>query len=160
MGVHNLFHIGDKVFYPMHGAGTVKKIEEKNVLGSVEKYCVIHIPISQMDVMIPVEKLEKSGVRSVVDQEMIKEVLYNFHHTEPQEPLSWKERFNINQAKIKTGDMRDSAEVVHDLLLQNKEKPLNTSEKQMLHQAQRFLISEIVLIKGITENQAADLIKC
>jgi CarD family transcriptional regulator len=158
--VHNLFQVGDKVFYPMHGAGTVKAIEEKDVLGAVKQYCVISIPISQMDIMIPMDKLEKSGVRSIVGQEIMKEVLQDFHHAQPHEPLAWKERFSANQAKIKTGDIRDSAEVVHDLLLQNKEKALNSSEKQMLHQAQRYLISEIVLISGMSENEAADLIKC
>ena len=28
-----MFAIGDKVVYPMHGAGIIEKIEEKEVLG-------------------------------------------------------------------------------------------------------------------------------
>ena len=55
MGVHNLFQIGDKVFYPLHGAGIINAIEEKEVLGKTQEYYVIHIPISKMDVMIPIE---------------------------------------------------------------------------------------------------------
>ena len=45
MGVHILFQIGDKVFYPMHGAGIIKAIEEREVLGKTEEYCIINIPI-------------------------------------------------------------------------------------------------------------------
>ena len=28
-----MFNIGDKIVYPMHGAGTIDAIEEKNILG-------------------------------------------------------------------------------------------------------------------------------
>ena len=37
MGVHNLFQIGDKVFYPLHGAGIINAIEEKEVLGKTRR---------------------------------------------------------------------------------------------------------------------------
>ena len=33
-----MFSIGDKVVYAMHGAGTVKAIEEKKILGEVRSY--------------------------------------------------------------------------------------------------------------------------
>ncbi|MEC2303323.1 transcription factor YdeB, partial [Bacillus cereus] len=45
------------------------------------------------------------------------------------------------------------AEVVRDLMRMKKEKALNTSEKKLLDDAYRFLVSELELIKGITENQ-------
>ena len=28
-----MFNIGDKIVYPMHGAGTIDSIEEKDILG-------------------------------------------------------------------------------------------------------------------------------
>lgn len=154
-----LFQVGDKVFYPMHGAGIIKAIEEKEILGKIQEYCVISIPISKLDVMIPTNKMEKSGIRSIVDLETMRNILFDFHNVVPNCSLSWKERFNSNMEKMKTGKMSDSAEVVRDLLYQNKEKTLNTSEKQMLQHAQRNLISELILIKDITESKAADLLK-
>ena len=33
-----MFNIGDKIVYPMHGAGTIDSIEEKNILGETQKY--------------------------------------------------------------------------------------------------------------------------
>ena len=33
-----MFSIGDKVVYPMHGAGTIQNIEEKEVLGETRAY--------------------------------------------------------------------------------------------------------------------------
>jgi CarD family transcriptional regulator len=159
MEVNCLFQIGDKVFYPMHGAGMVKSIEEKEIQGEKQSYCVITIPISHMDIMIPLEKMEQLGVRSVVDKETMNHILFDFHHLEPNNSMPWKERYRVNLEKLKTGRMSDSAEVVRDLLCRNKEKSLNASEKQMLHQAQRNIISEISMINNITEHQAADLLK-
>lgn len=154
-----LFQVGDKVFYPMHGAGIIKAIEDKEILGKTREYCIISIPISKMDVMIPSDKMEQSGIRSVVDLETMNDILFDFHNVEPSRSLPWKERLSSNMEKMKTGKMSDSAEVVRDLLHQNKEKTLNTTEKQMLQHAQRNLISELILIKDITESKAADLIK-
>lgn len=33
-----MFKIGDKVVYPMHGAGIIEEIEEKEILGEKRKY--------------------------------------------------------------------------------------------------------------------------
>ena len=154
-----MFQIGDKIFYPMHGAGVIKAIEEKEILGKKQSYCVIEIPISHMDIMLPMNKMEEFGVRTIIDKETMNHILFDFHHVEPSKSLPWKERYQLNYNKLKTGSMSDSAEVIRELQHQNKEKSLNASEKQLLHQAQRNVISEISMIKNISENQAADLLK-
>ena len=33
-----MFNIGDKIVYPMHGAGTIAAIEEKDILGVKQSY--------------------------------------------------------------------------------------------------------------------------
>ena len=99
----NLFQVGDRVFYPMQGAGIIKAIEEREILGKMQEYYIIHIPISKMDIMIPVKTIQKSGVRSIVDRKMLKDILYDFHHGEISDPLSWKERYDLNTEKMKQG---------------------------------------------------------
>ncbi|MBS4195271.1 CarD family transcriptional regulator [Lederbergia citri] len=153
-----MFQIGDKVFYPMHGAGVIKAIEEKEILGERRQYYVISIPISNMNVMIPMQSIGMAGLRLVVDNKTMKNILFDFHNEEPTCSLPWKERYKQNMEKLKTGDMTNSAEVVRDLLYLQKDKVLNTSEKQMLNDASKILISEISMIKDISETQAADLL--
>lgn len=158
MGVDSLFQIGDRVFYPMHGAGVIEAIEEREIQGESQKYCVIAIPTSNMNVMIPLRNVEKLGVRQIVDRTTLKDILYDFQHEESDCSLPWKERYKRNSEKMRTGEFCDGAEVVRDLLYLEKEKPLNSSEKQMLNEARKILISELVLIKDISEIQAADLL--
>jgi len=49
-----VFKIGDRVVYPMHGAGVIEAIEEKEILGVRKKYYVMKLPVGEMKVMIPI----------------------------------------------------------------------------------------------------------
>ncbi|MDI9515328.1 MAG: CarD family transcriptional regulator, partial [Bacillota bacterium] len=46
-----MFAIGDKIVYPMHGAGIIESIEEKEILGERKQYYVMKMPIGDMKVM-------------------------------------------------------------------------------------------------------------
>lgn len=158
MEVDELFKIGDNIVYPMHGAGVIEAIEEKEVLGEKRQYFVIRMPINNMQVMIPKAKIENSRIRMVVEKPVLDNVLDIFHHGESDRSLTWKERYKSNMEKMKTGEIQEGAEVVRDLMRINKEKALNTSERQMLDNARRIFISELGLVNGITEIQATDLL--
>ena len=56
-----MFNVGDKVVYPMHGAGVIESIEEKEILGERKKYYVMRMPIGDMKVMVPMSNVEKIG---------------------------------------------------------------------------------------------------
>ena len=38
-----MYKIGDKILYPMHGAGTIEKIESREILGQVKDYYILNI---------------------------------------------------------------------------------------------------------------------
>ncbi|PEA24207.1 transcription factor YdeB [Bacillus cereus] len=153
MEVDYMFQIGDNIVYPMHGAGIIEAIEEKEFSGKKQRYYVIKMSISNMQVMIPMGKILSSSIRPVTDIRALKHIIHIFRHGESDKLLPWKQRYKVNTDKIKTGEIQEGAEVVRDLMRMKKEKALNTSEKKMLDNAHEFLISELGLIKGITENQ-------
>ncbi len=153
MEVDYMFQIGDNIVYPMHGAGIIEAIEEKEFSGKKQQYYVIKMSISNMQVMIPMGKILSSSIRPVTDILALKHIIQIFQHGESDKLLPWKQRYKVNTDKIKTGEIQEGAEVVRDLMRMKKEKALNTSEKKMLDNAHEFLISELGLIKGITENQ-------
>jgi CarD family transcriptional regulator len=153
MGVDFLFQIGDNIVYPMHGAGKIKAIEEKEVLGKKQQYYVLKMSISNLQLMIPAGYIISSSLRPVTDLMAIENIIDIFQHGESDRSLVWKQRFKVNTEKIKTGKIQEGAEVVRDLMRMQKEKALNGSEKKMLVDAHDFLISELELIEGITENQ-------
>jgi len=148
-----LFEIGDNIVYPMQGAGIIKAIEEKEISGEKQQYYVIKMSASNMEVMIPTGKILSSNIRPVTDITALTHIIDIFQHGESDRLLTWKQRYKVNTDKIKTGKIQEGAEVVRDLMRMQKEKALNASEKKMLDNAHEFLISELGLIKGITENQ-------
>ena len=151
MEVDYLFQIGDNIVYPMHGVGIIKAIEEREISEEKQQYYVIKMLIGNMQVMIPTGR--SSSIRPVTDIIALKHIINIFHHGESDRLLPWKQRYKVNTDKIKTGKIQECTEVVRDLMRMKKEKALNTSEKKMLDNAHEFLISELGLIKGITENQ-------
>jgi CarD family transcriptional regulator len=153
-----LFQVGDKIVYPMHGAGVIEATEEKEILGEKQQYYVINMPIGNMLVMVPMGKASDVGIRLVVDMPTLEKALFIFHHGESDQSLPWSQRYRLHIAKMKTGDIQEGAEVIRDLMCRNKTKKLNTNEKKMLNSAKNILISELALVKGFTENQAIDFL--
>ena len=64
----------------------------------------------------------------------------------------------MNMEKMKNGNLQDSAEVVRDLLRVIK-RTLNASEKQMLDNARKMMISEVALVQNVTEHQATEFLQ-
>ncbi|PHD55505.1 transcription factor YdeB [Bacillus toyonensis] len=153
MEVDYLFQIGDNIVYPMQGAGIIKAIEEKEIAGKKQQYYVIKMSANNMEIMIPEGQILNSNIRPVTDITALIHIIDIFQHGESDRLLTWKQRYKVNTDKIKTGKMQEGAEVVRDLMRIQKEKALNASEKKMLDNAHEFLISELGLIEGITENQ-------
>ena len=159
MEVDDLFQIGDKIVYPMNGAGVIEAIEEKEILGTTRQYCVIRIISKDMQVMLPMDQLQKSGIRYIVDKGTLNDILLEFQNGESDPSLSWKQRYTMNMEKMKNGNLQDSAEVVRDLLRRNKERALNASEKQMLDNARKMMISEVALVQDVSEHQATEFLQ-
>ncbi|NLL19328.1 MAG: CarD family transcriptional regulator [Clostridia bacterium] len=148
-----MFNVGDRVVYPMHGAGIIEAIEEKEILGEIRKYYVMRIPNGDMRVLIPLDNVEESGLREVIDEQQISEVLSVLQDREDVSNPNWNRRYRANLEKIKTGDILEVAEVVRNLSLREREKGLSTGERKMLDNARQILISELVLAKGTGEEQ-------
>jgi CarD family transcriptional regulator len=153
-----MFHVGDSIVYPMQGAGVIEAIEEKEILGERHRYYMIKMPIKGMQVMIPIDKVQKSRIRLVADVLTLEHVLDILQYGQTDTTLSMKERYKINTEKLRTGNIQEGAEVVRDLMRLNKKKTLSSSEKQMLDSARKIFISELGIIRGITESQANDLL--
>lgn len=154
-----MFHIGDKIFYPMHGGGIIEKIEEKEIFGQTQLYYVVNIPHRNMQVMLPLNKTEELGMRPIVDSAKLDDVLSTFHHTDADlPPMNDTQRQRLNMSKIKSGDIYEEVAVIRDLLRIKSKRKLGMADKNMLDNARQILISEVVLVKNIPIDQATHLL--
>ena len=153
-----MFKVGDNIVYPLYGAGTISKIEDKEILGEVHKYYFMSLPHSRMDVMIPVDNSDAIGVRGVIAADQIEAVLDVLRSESEPMPANWNKRFRDNTDKLKTGDIRMVAGVVRNLVRSDRVKRLSTGEKKLLGNAKQILESELVLAAGITMAEADAMI--
>lgn len=154
-----MFNIGDRIVYPMHGAGIIVAEEEKEILGEKRKYFIMKMPMSDMKVMIPIDSVEEIGIRPVVDEKEIEKVKAVLAEEETEMSQNWNRRYRANMDKIKSGDIYEIAGVVRNLVLRDREKGLSTGERKMLSNAKQMLVSEMVLSKEMENEEADNLIE-
>ena len=152
------FEVGDNVVYPHHGAGVVLKRESRDMMGEKRDYLTINILHNNMTVMVPCENAEAAGLRKVIGEETVDEVLAVLRDDGTQMPKNWNRRFKHNRDKIKTGDIFELAEVVRNLSIRDLDKGLSTGEKQMFGRAKKILASELMYARDMEEQEAIDFL--
>ena len=152
-----MFAVGDMVAYPMHGAGIIQAIEEKEVLGKIARYYILKT--GGMKVMVPVEGVEDAGMRHIICKEECQSVLEYLSSQGEEESDNWNRRYRDNLDKMRTGDVKDVADVVRSLTLRDRAKGLSTGEKKMLAKARNILASELMLCLSVGEEEAFRLIE-
>ena len=153
-----MYNIGDSVVYPTHGAGVIEGIEQKEVLGKLQSYYVMRMPIGDMRVMVPMENAAEIGVRSVIDRQTAEKVLDSFRTAEIDVIQNWSKRFRDNMERIKSGNLYEVCAVIKSLMLRDRQKGLSTGERKMLSNAKQILISEIVLSKNMHQKEVDNLL--
>lgn len=153
-----MYKIGDKVVYPMHGAGVIEAIEEKEVLGEKRQYYILRLPVGDMKVMIPINNCQEVGLREVIDRDGVRKVMGILSQQSSNMSTNWNRRYRANLEKIKSGDIYEVAEVVRNLVNRDREKGLSSGERKMLENARQILISELVLATELAEDKAQSMI--
>ena len=153
-----MFNVGDKIVYPMHGAGTIDAIEEKNILGENQSYYVIKMP-GEVKVMVPTDRAEQIGVRNVIGKEEAEKVISILGEDETEMSQNWNKRYRDNMEKMKSGSIYEVAGVVRNLSFKQKEKGLSTGEKKMLNNAKQILVSELVLAEHANKDEVEEQIE-
>ena len=154
-----MFSVGDKIVYPMHGAGVVEKIKVENVLGEDRKYYILSIPYGDMKVMVPVDTSSRVGIRNIVSVKEMDKVVDVLKDDSSEMSGNWNRRYRENMEKLKTGDILAVAEVVRNLVRSDSKKKLSTGEKKMLSNAKQILVSEVILVKDMKEEEAKNMIE-
>lgn len=151
------YNIGDKIVYPMHGAGVIESIEDSEIMGAKQKYYIMRMPIGDMKVMIPVANAEDIGIRDVIDRDEADKVIANFKQCSTDMDANWNKRCRENSAKIKSGNIYEVARVVKSLMFRDKTRGLSTGERKMLNSAKQILVSELVMAKAAKQSEIENI---
>jgi len=157
-GVAKMFKVGDKIVYPMHGAGVIETIEERSILDEKQSYYIIKMP-GEVKVMVPTSKAEEIGVRNIIDKETAGKVINVLEQDSTEMSMKWNKRYRDNVEKMKSGDIFEVADIVRNLSFKQKDKGLSTTEKKMLLNAKQILVSELVLAESKGKDEIESLVE-
>ncbi len=152
------YNIGDRIVYPVHGAGVIESIENREIMGEKKEYYIMRMPIGDMKVMIPVSNAEEIGIRNVIDMKEADKVIKCFKECSTEMDPNWNKRSRENTAKIKSGNIYEVAQVVKSLMFRDKTRGLSTGERKMLNSAKQILVSELVMSKNVKQSEIENII--
>lgn len=150
--------LGDHVVYPMHGVGKVSDIASTTILGKEVESYTIQLLNNQMNVIVPVDKVQETGLRQIIQKKEVPKILKLLEEGYDEEFEEWKARYQHNLEKLKTGSIISAAEVTRNLYKRANGKKLSIMEKKLYEVAYHMLVNEIAISKSISLEQANNLI--
>lgn len=151
------FHEGQIIVHPHHGPALVRSIRTRGI--NEIRYLVLEIRSSKLIDWVPLEKADSIGLRPVMSREELEKVFDVLRAPADAEQPQWSKRFKENTELLSTGDLMDTARVVRNLTLRERNKGLSRAEQDMLREARKPLLTELTVSLGISEEAAAVMVE-
>jgi CarD family transcriptional regulator len=119
-----MFSIGDRISHPLHGAGIIDGIEEREINGKIRRYYVFKLPAGGMLVMLPIDHCEEIGIRPIISECEADALLEEMSDIEIDMTQNWNRRYRENMLRIKSGNLLEVARVIKGLMARESEKGL------------------------------------
>jgi len=152
------FEVNQKIVYPSQGVGNIVEIQERMFRNQKLKYYVIYLDVSDMTVMVPVDKCDELGVRAIVSAEEAQKALDSMGEAIEPVTSDWKQRYQMNLDLLKKGTVEDIATIVRCLYHRSKIKDLPIQERKLYDSAKKLLEDEIAFALGKTSKEIEALI--
>ena len=158
MDSNTKFKLNQQIVYPSQGVGKVIEIFEKTFNDTKLLYYKIYLEVSDMIVMVPVNKAEELGIRSIVSAEEAQKAIELL--SDNSEPITsdWKLRYQMNLDLLKKGSIADIAAIVRCLYNRSKIKELPILERKLYDNAKKLLEDEISFALEISTKEAESMI--
>ncbi|EPR42474.1 transcriptional regulator, CarD family [Desulfovibrio sp. X2] len=141
-----MFEINELVVYPAQGVGKVERVETQEIRGAKTEFYIVRILANNVTLMVPVANAESVGLRSVCTREegqTVLEVLKDRSDFTGYTGQNWNRRYREYSEKLKSGNLRDVAYVLKELLLIGRDKELSFGERRLLEQAMSLITLEL-----------------
>ncbi len=151
-----MFNVGDRVVYPMYGAGVIESIEDRVIDGKNLTYYVLNISVGNLKIMVSRDKAEKGGLRAICAADEVRSIVNEAKPIEMSD--NWNIRYKDNMEKLKTGDLFKITEVFKTLILRERNKSLSSVEKKLMGTAKQIILSEIILSQNVDKPGAEEFL--
>ena len=142
-----MFHVGDKVVHPLHGAGVIEGMVERTIDDTPAWYYVLRPAFGDTELF------------PVCSRECAERFLDGLDAITYSESKSWNQRYRENMQHIRSGDLCEVAQVIKSLSVRDHARGLSTGEKKMLEQAMQILESELAFALDRPAERIAEMLR-
>jgi CarD family transcriptional regulator len=147
-----MFKVGDLAVYPAHGVGIIEAIENREIMGSNQRFYVMKIMGNGIKIMIPIDSAKSVGLRDVILEREVPKVYEILKRKDIAiDKQTWNKRYRDYLERIKTGSVFEIAAVLRDLFILKSDKTLSFGERKMMDTAKNLLIKEISIASNADE---------
>ncbi len=152
------YKVNQQIVYPLQGVGQVTSIEERPFRDESLLYYIIYLEVSDMTIMVPVDRADELGIRAIVNKKESNKALALL--AEEHEPITadWKMRYQMNLDLLKKGSVTDIATVVRTLYSRSKIKELPILERKLYDSALRLMVDEVSFSLDMSKEDVEKLI--
>lgn len=152
------FKIGDKLFHPVYGTGTLVDLKKDTGSEDGAEYLVISLTAHDGRFMIPLDRVDESGVRKVI-QERNRPSLGRLFGGRPRQLSDnhLKRRQEIEK-RLTEARFKDIGHLIRDLASRQATSGLNAYERRVLKRAKGLLAQEFAASEDIDTDTAMEQI--
>ncbi len=152
------YKVGQEIVYPLQGVGHIGAIEERPFRDRKLLYYIVYLEVSDMTIMVPTDKADALGIRSIVGKKESQKALKLIAEEYEPIPTDWKLRYQMNLDLLKKGSVLDIANVVRALYHRSRIKELPILERKLYDSALKLLIDEISFSLGKSKDDVEELV--
>ncbi len=146
------------VVYPMYGICKVVDIGESRVGDHVIECYILHCESENITVKVPVSRVDDYRIREIISGDEAKSFLELLQCKPEDIENNWKVRSQMNEEKLKNGEIRDTIEVARTLFTRNQLKELSASEKRLYEKAYLFIVHELSIALNKDQDEIEDIV--
>ena len=140
------FRVNEFIVYPSHGVGQISEISNQQ-FGDIElELFVINFDKEKMTLLLPLDKAVENGMRKLADKIMMTGAMKTLRGRARIKRTMWSRRAQEYEAKINSGDLVATAEVVRDLYRNENQPEQSYSERQLYESALDRMAREVAAI--------------
>lgn len=152
------FKVNDTVVEPTIGICKIEGIVQKTVDNKTELYYVFEAEANRTKVYIPKSQIKKRGVRKPMTKEAIKKIINMLKVPVTPQRTDLRTQYLTYRDIMKSGDPVQICKLLRDLYILEQSDELKGKEKEIMDQASKFLIEEIVFVKEDSKTKVTEQI--
>ncbi|ADG71603.1 CarD family transcriptional regulator [Brachyspira murdochii] len=153
-----MYKLNTYVVYPMYGICKVIGISDSKVNSNLVECYVLECESENITLKVPINRVKEYRIRKIISKAEADELI-NVLQTKPQDiENNWKIRYQENEEKLRSGNIKDTIEVARSLFTRNKLKELSASEKRLYEKAYMFIVNEISIALKKDKDEIEDIV--